>query len=502
MKSEPSVQIPPPLWTETFGNTICVYSRYLGLTPVETALFMANTLCNLSGGFAALADGMTHYRIGGFSIVLVGAADHRYQRLLDMLMGPVKSIQAYLRECALRLSRSVVDGHAFGPVNGLAGLRDLPRDDAYDQFLRTWDASVQAVKHGPAVPPQWEERDFGMYFGNIGELETALLSRIPGVHHRPTILHLTNDLNRLDQIWDEVFDRRLLVVDTAGGFFRGTFSKGSAVGNRALLHLATLLAGKDVEVGKLHPEQGYGTLQQAQVRVLTSSRESDIADMLSMEADSARPSLLQEMLLVSPSWKPIQVLEDPAWFAQGQKVYREALLEVINHRIWLSGPVQKWARNDMARIWATEGQFINSLQEDAPDLGEYTRVLAQMVPQLAWAFSLLKKEEEAFCCVKAAGIVAHHAATVHLKQLRACFQVAKSAQIHRLESRIVRNLANKGPSTRRDIQRSLFGCKQGELAGALDGLLSNGTLAFDGQSQRFAIDVQGRGKTSGHQPAS
>lgn len=492
MTDEAAAGLPPKrtFWTETFGNTICVYSQVLGLPPVEAALFMAGVLCNLSGHTAALADGVSHHGILGFSLTVVGSGDHRYQRLLDRLVGPVKSIQVHLREGALRLNRSVVDGHTFGPVNGLAGLQGQPRSELYEQFLKMWDASAQVMKRGATVPHVWEERDPMIYFGNYGEVEMALQSRLPDTHHRPTILHLTNDLTRLEEVLGEVFDQRLWVVDTAGGFFRSTFSKGAAAGNRSLLQLASLLAGKDIEVSRLHPEQGYGSLQHAQVRVMTCSCESRLADMLSIEMASARPSLLQEMLLVAPQWKPIGVLDDPRWFAEAQAVYRAALLEVINHRICRNGPVPKLGSENMTNIWKAESAFINTLDSSAADLGSHTKVLSCLVRQLVWAFGLLRREGEPFWCLKAAEVVAHHAAAAHLGQLRACRQLVSSSEAQRLEERIVRNLENKGPSTRREIQRSLFGCKQRELAGALEALISKGALAFDDHSERFAINVQ------------
>jgi hypothetical protein len=474
------------MWTETFGNTLCVLSLHLGIPPEEVALIVAGIMGNLSGPAAGVVGASSRRVPPGFSLLSVGEPDFRSARLLDYLLAPALGIQDVLRNNALRAHRPSVDLHCFGPGDvteieslrrTLGGIRDrcltmLAAAEAdvqrSDQISPGWDTPLD-----PAGPCLW------------GEGEDRLLNeRLPGPKHRPSFIFTTSDVSRIDELLAETMDQHVFLVDSSGGFFRGTFHQSCKHGNEALARFARILSGADVSVPPLHPLQGYGRYQRAGIRFLASVSGEALAEMAGSR-EAAPQQVLSNAILWRPTWRSIREV-GPDHGLSAWAALKHAMLNVVNYRISRSGPSFRATKEEASALERIETRLYAEMDRQPEAFRPALRCFSSIVPALFWAFSLLQREKDDWA-MRATEATAFHALRKHTELLVSAINQAKQERLTRTAERIIAVLLEKGDCGTRELQRSIFRCKRDELAPALELLVRTARIGIDQGTRRYRI---------------
>lgn len=456
-------------WTETFGHNICVMSTGLAMSPQDTAVLLASAMGGIAGRHAGLHDLSRPRTHPGFNLLLSSEQVHRTRRTMEICLGPLASMQEYLRDVSVRTSRSLGDLHKFGLKGGTQGLEGLTRQGKlYDRILNLWRDGEEDLDVGDSIPTEWWRRNSQAG----GEWDGRVVSeRLPGVRYGPSILHWTSDLTHLEGVISDSFDQQLLVADAGCDFFRGSFTTSSKQGNAAMRTLATLLTGKEVEIPRLHPDQGHARFRRAHVYLFAVMSLDQISEMLERASNDGGATLLEQALLLRPNWQPIRscgAVHDAPAFGH----YQTALRGILNARIQRSGQGVPLVVGEPEKFAALESQYFQALDAVPQHLHSFLGPFANLLPRLAWAFKLLRHDNEPDWCLKGVEAAAHHALKSHTEILSAALARNEQGAQERTASRIMALLQKNGPSGTREIQRRIYNCRQADIAPVLEKLLA------------------------------
>lgn len=476
----------PDGWTETFGRSLCILSKSLGMSPQDVALLAAGVMGNISGPAAGLVGASGRRIPPGFNLLFAGTRDCRFRRAAEHLLGPALGMQDFQRENALRGHPLLTDLHKFGPSK-IAELAGLGRSfGAYERALEILKAADGDLKLSDAITPNWDKLpDAGGVTFSAERSDKILTDRLPGPRHRPSFIFETSDATRLDEMLAETMDQHLFLIDPTEGFFRGSFLKSMEHGNRAIARLAQHLGGTDVVVPPLHPLQGYGRFQRSRVRFLASLALPRLAEVVG-SCEVPHSQVLAQSVLWCPA-RRVLACHGPAMGAEAWGVYKTALLHVVNARIARRGPVISLLPSDCEQLERAEHELIGEMDQQPASIQPFLGAFSHMIPQLLWAFMLLRQSAEPQWCLKAAVATAHHALKGHVALLHQAIHQVHTQRMARRGERILEVLENKGPCSSRDLQRSLFRGKQSEVTSALEWLLNEKRISFHEQTKQYRL---------------
>lgn len=469
-------------WTETYGNTLCTMAGSLGMPVEELALLVAGIMGNLSGPGAGLVGASGRRISPGFSILAIGHPDHRFRRAADHLLGPALSIQDLLRTWALRSHRGYADLYCFG-VTDVKALGELPRGSLHDRCVNMLQASVDDLKDGDAIADHWDAAPSGLF--HEPGCESITNGRLPGPRHRPSFVFTTSDASRLEEMLTETMDQCVYLVDQSGGFFRGSFVKNPKQGNRALAEFAQHLGGTDIVVPRLHASQGYGRFHRSRVGFLAALPFKELAEMTE-GLDGAPQQVLSHSILWKPTWRKPMCF-GPDWGDRAWKAYKAAVLTVVNSRIERHGPVLSLRKEEGAALERVEHALLCEMDGQPEAIRRSLGSFGNLVPQLAWAFLLLRQSAADTWWLKAAEATARHALGRHVSLLNEAANCAQRERAAHHAEKIADVLQEKGPCGTRELQRSIFRLKQTEVRAALEVLQRANRVILDESTQRYRL---------------
>jgi hypothetical protein len=320
--SPPAAANDPGPLANTYGETISTMATRFGMPPQEMGLVIAAILNNLSGPHAALLGPDRRIPLG-INLLAVSFADHRLRRALDNLLGSATGLQDLQREEALRGHRGMTDLRRFGAANpekfaphGLVHHLDSRKNE----MLKV---CADDLNGGKIFASNWDVLPGANQMQRPGDHATYLLNeRLPGTRHHPSFFFTTNDASQWRECLAETMDQHALFFDPSEGLFRGSFLKSAKAGRQALAELVLALAGEDVAIPRIHPQQGYGLYHRSAVRIMAITPSEALAGMVQSEEGSLR-QLLSQCVLWPPTWLPLSS-RGPKLGKQAWETYKDA----------------------------------------------------------------------------------------------------------------------------------------------------------------------------------
>ncbi len=466
-------------WVETYGEEICAMSLATGTKVKDTALLIAAVLGNLAGATAGLLHHSGRILPPGYNLLALDSAMLTTKRALDEVIAPALEIQNALRVQAQSQHRPILDQYTFGTPNQIHSDSQW-RDHLYERSLNVKEAMIEDLNAGDGMIRGWRELDDETFIDADAQRKHRLLnSRIPGIRYRPSLLHCTNDVMDLEAKLLNSFDHHVLLLDTSGSFFRGSFMKGAKQGNQAMSYFAAALNGMDIQVPPLHSNQGCGMYQHAKAHFIASMSVEDLAD--AVDDDSSERGFLGQSILWNPQSVPIQACGQAWW----QPLIRQTE-KIINGRILRKKSILTVSPAHTKELVRVDNEIRDRLA-GSPDqlLGAFD----SLVYKLLWAFLLLDDSKGSAWPILAAEATAKYALNCHLAILDDCRTQSSDRRLDLVAQKLIIALESKGALTPREMQRSISRGKQPEITGAVERLLKQNRIVQEPDSNRYCLKV-------------
>ncbi len=466
-------------WTETFGNTLCGMSLAAGIRAEDMALLAAAVLGDLAGPMTGLQADSGRLITPGFNLLGLSSSSLVAKRAIEEVVSPALVIQNTLRVQAQSQHRPILDQYTFGVPNQMHTDSQW-RDYLYERSLKVNEVMIEDLSAGDGMIRGWRELDAEAFFAPEAQRKHRLLiSRIPGIRYRPSLLHCTNDVMDLEAKLLDSFDHHVLLLDTTGSFFRGSFTKGAKQGNQAMSYFAAALNGMDIKVPPLHPNQGHGMYQYAKARFIASMPVWDLADAI--DDDSSERGFIGQSILWNPRSVPIQACGQAWW----QPLIRQTE-RIMNDRILRRRSILAMSPQNAKELVRVDNEIRDRLA------GSTDRLLGafdSLFYKLLWAFLLLDESKGSAWPILAAEATAKYALNCHLAILDDCRSRSSDLRLDLVAQKLIIALESKGALTPREMQRSISRGKQPEITGAVERLLKQNRIIQEPDSNRYCLKV-------------
>ncbi len=466
-------------WVETFGETLCAMSASVGVKVKDMALLVSSVMGNLAGPLAGFQSDSGRKIKPGYSLLITGSTSPGGKRALDEVIAPALEIQNALRLQAQSQHRPILDQYTFGVPNQIHSDSQW-RDHLYERSLNVKQVMIEDLSAGDGMIRGWRELDDETFIDADAQRKHRLLnSRIPGIRYRPSLLHSTNDVTDLEAKLLDSFDHHVLLLDTTGSFFRGSFMKGAKQGNQAMAYFAAALSGMDIKVPPLHPNQGHGMYQNAKARFIASIPVEDLADAI--DDHSSERGFVGQSILWNPQPVPIHVCGQAWWQPLVKQTER-----IINDRILRRKSILTASPAHTKELVRVDNEIRDRL---AGSTDQLLGAFDSLVYKLLWAFLLLDDSKGSSWPVLAAEATAKYALNCHLAILDDCRTQSSDRSLDLVAQKLILALESKGALTPREMQRSISRGKQPEITVAVDRLLKQNRIVQEPDSNRYCLKV-------------
>ena len=434
-----------------------------GTSPESAALSSAALLGGIAGPDAHILGPADNPVGPNFNLLVTGGEDASWQRLQQLILGPVESLQARLRV----MSRAV-HPERVAEIENRRGAKNITQE---------LHAAV-----GREFP------DNGLPLGPLDGLRANVALR------QPSVLLSSPSPEIFKQGVEEVLDRHVLITYTAGLLFEELARL--APSRQWLDLLKTIVAaldGHDDRFERTHTNEGYGRLAALRATLLMTCKESQAVQAMG-SSNSEVQRLLSQCLVLRPRFGTPAVSESREYLRGGFGAYTAAATDVLSSRRSGDGVQFKVTDADYELLVGYTA-YLQSVLPKVQSLPQQAWAL-DLPWKISWAMMVLKgKMEPGDWCVPYAIHVAHTALLEHSAFSRQEHKKLQDREEERARLVMLNKLAKLGPCQLRQLLRTFKVQRKALYEPVLDGLISEGLIVREGS--RYALAVPAEAKEVG-----
>lgn len=425
------------------GFAVLALGAATGTSPEMATLAAASLLGGIAGIEASVLGPADNPISPRFNLIVVGRDDAGWQRLQRLVLAPIESLQASLREMS----------HAVKP-------------DRLDSLKNKPGSTDRTAEIHSAVGREFDNHQ---PFSLTQDLRASTALKLPSVLlNSPAPDAFTRGIA-------EILDQQVSLVYPTGRLFE---ELGRMIPSRQWLELlgriVNAIEGHDDFFDRLQPSEGYGRLASLKATLMmTCSHGQAVQAMGATNPEVQR--LMQQCLIVRPTFRKPHLISDREYLRGGYARYTDVAAEVLSSR----------------RVGA--GAQFKVVAADYELLMEYTSYLQSILPRgvglpkcdwvldlpwkIAWAMmSLEGRSTPGDFCIPYAIHVANQVLLEHAAFSR---EESKKLKLQEEESArrvLLEKLARIGPCRLRQLMRTFRVQRKALYGPVLDGLISDGLV--------------------------